>query len=115
MIIKKTTLKFEPSTSPDVVGYTLFVQEVPTEVDYDSEAVDLGPVTEVDLASLQLNTRDGVFNIGIAAYDDAGNFSSMVKLQSVALDFVAPDPPSNLTILREIPDVEPVDPPNETP
>lgn len=108
MIVKKTTLRFEPSTSPDVTGYMLYIEEAPTPVDYDSEAVDLGDRQEIDLSTLQLNTKDGVYNLGIAAYDEVGNLSSLSIIENVALDFVAPDPPTGLTVLRETP-IEPVE------
>lgn len=97
-------MKFEPSTSPDVVGYKMYIQESPDPVDYTSEGIDLGmPPTDadgklvVDLSTLSaLTTKDGVYNIGVVAIDDAGNESSMTKAANVPLDFVAPDPPGTL-------------------
>ncbi len=99
------TIKFPPSSSPDVVGYKLYLEEAPNEVTYDSESIDLGnPVDPsglvvVDLTKFsELTTKDGVYNIGITAIDDAGNESSMSKASDVPLDFVAPDPPGALVI-----------------
>lgn len=116
MIVKKTTLKFDPSTSPDVRGYLLYVAESPGEVDYLCESFDLGDRSEIDISSLQgISTKDGVYNIGIAAYDDAGNLSSMLKMQDVALDFKAPDPPLNLRIVRDMPTQEPDPTPDPDP
>jgi len=115
------TIKFPPSSSPDVVGYRLYLEEAPNEVTYDSEFIDLGnPVDPsglvvVDLTQFselttkdgvynigtqfsELTTKDGVYNIGITAIDDAGNESSMSKASDVPLDFVAPDPPGALVI-----------------
>lgn len=97
-------MKFEPSTSPDVVGYKMYIQEAPDPVEYTSEGIDLGmPPADadgklvVDLSTLAaLTTKDGVYNIGVVAIDDAGNESSMTKATNVPLDFVAPDPPGAL-------------------
>ena len=101
-------LRFNPSGSPDVVSYTLFYQQVPDAVTFDSASVDLGnPSTDengqcvVDLSSVSgMSTMDGVYNLGLVAVDDAGNSSSMLTegLSGVALDFVAPDPPSNASV-----------------
>lgn len=101
MIVQKTTLRFDPSPSPDTVGYRLYMAESPTPVDYDSPSFELGNQTEINMATLEgIQTKDGVYNLGIAAIDDAGNLSSMVKLEDIPIDFAAPDPPSNLQILR---------------
>ncbi len=99
--IKDAVLNIPPSGSPDVVGYKLYIQQTPAAVTYDSEAFDLGNVASIDLATLPgFTTRDGVYNIGVAAIDDAGNESSMSKLNDVPLDFVAPDPPGVLVLNR---------------
>ena len=101
MAVKQVTLSFPPSASPDVAGYKLYIEEAPNEVTVDSEMFDIGNVTSVDLSTLPgMTTKDGAYNIGIAAYDDAGNESSMSILNDVALDFVEPDPPGAITITR---------------
>ncbi len=101
MPVKNVTLSFPASTSPDVVGYKLYVQEAPDLVDYNSEAHDLGNETSVDLGTLSgMTTKDGTYNLGITAIDDAGNESSMSKIDDVPLDFVQPDPPGQITITR---------------
>lgn len=43
---------------------------------------------------------DGVYNIGVAAVDDAGNEASLSIAENVSLDFFAPDPVSDLKIVR---------------
>lgn len=102
MLVKRTVLSFDASPSPDVVGYTLFLVEAPAVVDYDSPSFDLGNVTEIDIATLPgMATTDGVYNLGIAARDDAGNLSAMLVQADVPLDFEAPDAPANLRIIRE--------------
>jgi len=101
MPVKNVTLSFPPSNSPDVVGYKLYVQEAPGPVDYDSESFDLGNETSIDLSALpNMTTKDGTYNLGITAVDDAGNESSMSKINDVPLDFVQPDPPGQITITR---------------
>ena len=101
MPVKQVTISFPASGSPDVVGYKMYIEEAPTEVTYDSESFDLGNETSVDLSTLPgMTTKDGTYNIGITALDDADNESSMSKISDVALDFVEPDPPGEITITR---------------
>jgi hypothetical protein len=101
MPVKNVTISFPPSNSPDVVGYKLYLEEVPRLVSYDSEPFDLGDNTTVDLSTLPgMTTKDGVYNLGVTAVDDAGNESSMSIMSDVPLDFVQPDPPGQITISR---------------
>jgi len=102
MPVKKATLSFPPSNSPDVVGYKLYIETAPTPVDYNSKSFDLGNNTSVDLSTLPgMTTTDGVYNLGVSALDDAGNESSFSVLENVPLDFAAPDAPGALVITRE--------------
>jgi len=97
--VKSKVLSFPPSGSPDVMGYNLYVEEAPAAVTYDSESFDLGDNTTVDLGALPgLTTKDGVYNLGVTAVDDAGNESSMSVINNVPLDFEPPDPPGQLLI-----------------
>lgn len=99
--IKNAVLSFPPSDSPDVVGYLMYMEEAPAEVNYDSPSWDLGNETTIDLETLdQMTTKDGFYNIGIVAVDDAGNESSMSLIGDVPLDFAAPNPPGSITITR---------------
>jgi hypothetical protein len=101
MAVKQVILSFPPSPSADVVGYRLYVQSAPDEVSFNSESFDLGNSTSIDLALLPgMGTRDGVFNVGVTSYDDAGNESAMTIANDIALDFVSPDPPGAITITR---------------
>lgn len=98
-MIKSKTLSFAPSDSPDVVGYKLYIEEAPNPVSYSSQAFDLGNNTEVDLISLPgMADIDSVYNMGVAAVDDAGNESEMSLINDVPLDFVAPNPPGMLSL-----------------
>lgn len=103
--VKSMFLRFEPSDSPDVVTNKMYMEEVPNEVNYDSPAFDIGNnlnaagLVEVDISTLPgMTTRDGVYNIGVAAVDDRGNEASMTLMNDVPFDFVAPNPVTGLVI-----------------
>lgn len=99
--VKNVTISFPASGSPDVVGYKLYMEEVPTVVTYDSPGFDLGNNTSVDLSTLDgMTSRDGVYNLGVVAIDDASNESSMSLINDVPLDFMAPNPPGQIVITR---------------
>ena len=88
------TMRWEESTSPDVQGYKIYLERYPTPVDYDSDSLDVGLVTEINMEDFEVfTTKDDVYNIGVVAYDDAGNESSMSVVENVPLDFEAPNPP----------------------
>jgi len=103
-------LTFTPSGSSDVTGYKLFHEVAPAEIGPESPSVflDNPPVSqngmiEVDLATVPgFSTMDGVYNLGLASVDDVGNESSIVTagLSGIPLDFVAPDPPTNASVLQ---------------
>ena len=112
MPVKSTYLTFKPSTSPDVVGYILYMEESPNPIDVNtSESWDIGnpPVEGVDgkvhydLTQLDgMTTKDGTYNFGVAAVDDVGNSSSLLLIKDVALDFVAPNPPTEGAVVRDL-------------
>jgi hypothetical protein len=101
--IKGLTITFAPSESPDVVTNKLYVEEVPNPVTYDSQSFDVGntPVDGVITVNLQtlMPDVDGVYNIGVAAVDDAGNESNMSTKDDLPLDFAAPAAPGEIAIL----------------
>lgn len=107
-IVKKVTLSFPQSDSPDVVGYKLYMVEAPAQVDevdedgnYLAKSYDLGLNTDIELSTLPgMTTNDGVYNIGVTAVDDAENESSMSIAENVPLDFAAPNAPGELVITR---------------
>lgn len=97
-LVNKMIMRFGASDSPDVIGYKLYIEAAPNEVTYDSESFDLGLATEVNLATLPgMGTKDGVYNVGITAVDDAGNESAMSRVDNVPFDFAAPNPPGSIT------------------
>lgn len=112
-LIKSVILNFNQSNSQDVKGYALYVEEAPNPPTRNSRRIDLGnPVADanggisVELSSIEEITSlggvhmDGVYNLGVVSVDDAGNESSMLTdgIQNVALDFSAPNPPTNASV-----------------
>jgi hypothetical protein len=105
-------LKFKPSGSPDVVNYNLYYKAhedtVPLDKDNAIAVVDLGkPAADVDSfihvelnAITQLSGLDGLYDLGVAAIDDAGNASPLLVqgLANISLDFLAPSPPSEASV-----------------
>lgn len=92
-------LTFTPSGSPDVVNYRLYYAPE-GQLAFDSPFVDLGMSNDVDLSSFpDLLGLDGVYDVGIAAVDDVGNERMGVQA-SVPFDFIAPDAPTNISIIR---------------
>ena len=102
--IRSLSLKFTPSTSPDVVSYALYVESVPTQVSYDSTKYDLAMPAiinnEMTFDMVTLNLPEGDYNFGIVAIDDVGNESSMDLIDNVPLDLTAPDAPSGARVVR---------------
>lgn len=99
--VLSTRITFQPSGSADVVGYKLYIQAAPDPVTYESQSFELGNKTEVFVSDLPgMSQVDGVYNIGVAAVDDAGNEASLSIAENVSLDFFAPDPVSDLKIVR---------------
>lgn len=108
MAVKPTFLTYTPSDSPDVEGYYLYMEDAPAVVSAASQRWDIGnqsPETDgkvvYDITQLEgMTTKDGVYNLGLSAYDEVGNESSMILMNDVALDFIAPNPPSDGAIIR---------------
>lgn len=97
--IKGLTVSFPASTSLDVVGYKMYIEEAPVEVTYESLSIDLGDSTVIDMETLEgMSTKDGIYNLGIVAIDDAGNESSMSLASDVPLDFAPPNPPGLINL-----------------
>lgn len=107
-LIKNVHLTFTKSGSQDVVGYALYIEEAPNPPSFSSQRVDLGNPdddgsgkVDIILSNLpDVSTKDGVYNLGVSSVDDAGNESSMLTdgLENIALDFVAPDPPTSASV-----------------
>ena len=96
--IRKRRICWEPSMSDDVVKYRLYWSEDGV-VDYSSNSVDVGNVTEVvipdDIPTFPRVKGDVA--LGIAAVNDAGNESDMTKM-TAKINFLVPDAPTNLVV-----------------
>lgn len=107
--LRKTYVRWIPSTSPDVVGYKIYYEKAPAAVGFTSPFVDAGmPAVnsstgkmEYDLTSVPALTQgeEAVWNLGVAAVDDVGN-EGIEFISNVPLDLVAPSAPSGLEITR---------------
>lgn len=109
MAVKPTFLTYTPSDSPDVNGYYLYMEEAPALVsagssqrwDIGNQAPEADGKVKYDITQLEgMTTKDGIYNLGLSAYDEVGNESSMFLINDVALDFVAPNPPTDGAIIR---------------
>jgi hypothetical protein len=96
--IKKRKIRWEPSSSPEVINYRFYWSEI-GPVDYDSYSQEVGNVTHVvlpdDVPSFPLSV--GEFEIGITGVTETGNESDFVRI-SARFDFTVPEAPKNLTI-----------------
>jgi len=108
MAVKPTFLTYTPSDSPDVQGYFLYMEEAPNAVSGESQYWDIGNQSpeidgkvKYDITQLEgMTTKDGIYNLGLSAYDEVGNESSMIFINDVPLDFIAPNPPADGEIIR---------------
>jgi hypothetical protein len=101
--IKKRKLIWEPSTSPNVIGYKLYWAEE-GEVNYDSPSAMIGNVTEVVLPEQVplFPIVKGSIELGITAVNEMGNESDMM-IVAAPFQFSAPDAPMDprLEALKE--------------
>ena len=81
--IKRRRLKWIASDSSQVVGYKLYWSEN-GEVNYDSQWVMLGNVTEIVLPDdvKSFTPNGGPIEFGVTAVDELGNESDMVTLNA---------------------------------
>jgi len=95
--IKNRKIRWEPSASADV-KYKLY-WSIGGGVDYHSDHVDVGNVTEVnlpgDIPAFPLTS--GRFELGISAISEAGNESELTKA-TVHVDFSVPEAPKSLMV-----------------
>ena len=98
--IKRRRLKWVASDSSQVVGYKLYRSEN-GELNYDSQWVMLGNVTEIvlpdDVKSFKPN--GGPIEFGVTAVDELGNESDMVTL-TAPYQFNVPKAPDDLYLQK---------------
>jgi len=96
--IKRKKIRWEASSSPDVVSYRIYWSKS-GEVSYNSEHAELGKRTEVtlpdDVPYFPLIAAD--MELGITAVNEAGNESEMIALKAY-FNFTVPAAPSNLRV-----------------
>jgi hypothetical protein len=91
--IKKRKLIWEPSISPNVIGYKLYWAEE-GKVNYDSPCAMIGNVTEVVLPEQvpSFPIVKGSIELGITAVNEIGNESDMI-IVAAPFQFSTPDAP----------------------
>jgi hypothetical protein len=93
--VKKRKIRWEPSNSPNVLGYKIYWTEG-SGVNYDSDCALVGNLTEVvlpdDVPAFPL--VKGALEIGITAVTEVGNESDMIKL-SAPFQFAVPEAPAD--------------------
>lgn len=96
--IKRRRLRWNPSPSPQVVGYKLY-WSADGGVDYDSNSIKLGNVTEIVLPDdvKEFAAISGPVELGIAAVDEIGNESDLVTLKT-PFQFAVPQAPADLRL-----------------
>jgi len=96
--IRTKRVRWDSSTSPDVVGYKLY-WAIGQGVNYESEFAEVGNATEVilpdDVPSFPRVAGD--IEIGVTAVNYRGNESDM-SVFSAPFDFTAPEAPLNLVV-----------------
>jgi hypothetical protein len=98
--IKRRRLKWVASNSSQVVGYKLYWSEN-SELNYDSQWVMLGNVTEIVLPDdvKSFTPNGGPIEFGITAVDELGNESDMVTL-TAPYQFNVPKAPDDLYLQK---------------
>jgi hypothetical protein len=96
--LRSRKVRWEASRSADVVGYRLY-WSTRGAVNYDSEYLDVGMITEVTIPNEIPSFRmiSGDIELGISAINQAGNESEMTKA-TVHLDFTVPQAPEKLVV-----------------
>ena len=98
--IKPKTMMWGLSPDPDVVTYVVRWAVPPVVIDYNpvtNPGFSVGLVSQVSLPLPSMPSIDGQLTIGIVAQDDAGNESDPAE-GTFPFDFIAPSPPTNLTV-----------------
>lgn len=96
--LKKRILRWQASSSPQVIGYKLYWSDG-GDLSYDSNQATLGNVTKIvlpdDVESFKPNS--GPVELGITSVDELGNESDMLKLMA-PYQFSVPEAPQDLRI-----------------
>jgi hypothetical protein len=95
---RRKKVSWKPSTSADVSGYRLY-WAMEKQVNYDSQYIELGNITDVTLPDdiPSLIQQAGNLQLGVTAISQSGNESDMTTL-SAFIDFRLPEAPQELEI-----------------
>ena len=98
--VKKRKLVWVASTSSQIVGYKLYWSEN-SKVDYNSQCIMLGNVTEVILPDdvESFKPKGGPIEFAITAVDELGNESNMITLMA-PYQFNVPQAPEDLYMIN---------------
>jgi hypothetical protein len=98
--VKRRKLAWVASTSSQVVGYKLYWSEN-RKVNYDSQCIMLGNVTEITLPDNveSFKPNSGSIEFAITAVDELGNESDMITLMA-PYQFNVPQAPEDLYMIN---------------
>ena len=101
-IIKKN-IRWSASSSSDVKNYKVYwTTEDNVPLSYDSENITLASTKNSLILPDEVPTFpsevEANFIFGISAVDDVGNESDIALSPIVAIDFLAPNPPSSVVV-----------------
>jgi hypothetical protein len=96
--LKKRKLRWQASSSPQVIGYKLYWAEC-GQVNYNSNHALLGNVTEIVLPDDvdAFKPSDGQIEFGVASIDELGNESDMITLKA-PYQFSVPKAPQSIEL-----------------
>ena len=98
--IKRRRLKWDASSSSQIVGYKLYWSENGA-LNYDSQWVMLGNITEIVLPDdvKSFTPHSGAIEFGVTAVDELGNESDMITL-TAPYQFNVPKAPDDLYLQK---------------
>jgi hypothetical protein len=98
-------LRFQPATTPDIVGYRVRIIADGQPFAYEAPSAELTGLTadpdgfiRADIAALPIaDGLDGTYDVYVTAYDDnapVANESDPLEVPDAVFDFSAPDAPT---------------------
>ncbi len=96
-IVANRFLRWDKSTSTDVVGYKIFAKKDVDPTDSDPSFA-VGNVDNVDLTTIPfLANADGIYHLSVKSVDEAGLEGQHARVTG-PLDFVPPAPATNVRL-----------------
>jgi hypothetical protein len=106
-LAKIVARKLRWNPSPGATGYKIYFGTDDFMFRYDGDSVDveLPPVVDgkheilvTDYEQLS-GLPEGIYDLAVTAYDEAGNESDFAEVENVPLDFVAPAAPTGVEVV----------------